>query len=95
MVPIGEFTVEDLRLMIGQQEGLLFLIPLALERLASDPLIQGNFYPGDLLCVVLKVGADFWMRHPALRNKMNSVLDGLPEEVDRSLARAVVDYRAR
>jgi CDI immunity proteins len=94
-VPIGEFGVEDLRLMIGQREGLLFLIPLALERLAVDPLVEGNLDPGDLLCAVLRAGAEFWNRHPALRNQLDSVIASLPEEVDSSLARAVAAYRAQ
>ena len=37
-MPIGEFSVEDLRIMIGQNIGLMFLVPLALEKLADDPL---------------------------------------------------------
>jgi hypothetical protein len=34
-VPLRDFTVEDLRITIGQQIGLDYLIPLALERLSA------------------------------------------------------------
>ena len=35
--PLQDFTVEDLRIMIGQQMGLPYLVPLALERLRVNP----------------------------------------------------------
>lgn len=36
--PIGEFSPGDLRVMIGQEIGLSFLVPLAIQVLESDPL---------------------------------------------------------
>jgi hypothetical protein len=63
-VPIGLMTVEDLRLMLGQQVGTEWLMPLALERLTSDPLAAGDFYPGDLLMSVLRTDASYWPTHP-------------------------------
>lgn len=47
--PLREFMVEDLRIMIGQNIGLDYLIPLALEHLQQNPLVAGDFFPGDLL----------------------------------------------
>src|SRR6266513_2042283 len=58
--PLNEFTVEDLRIMIGQHIGLRYLIPFAIERLSEDPLVAGDFYRGDLLKNVLSVQPDFW-----------------------------------
>lgn len=51
--PIDEFTIEDHRIMIGQNIGLQFLLPGALEILKKDPLAEGNFYEGDLLRAVM------------------------------------------
>jgi hypothetical protein len=92
-IPIGGFTVEDLRLMIGQREGLLFLVPLALEHLAADPLAEGHCYPGDLLCAVLRAGAEFWRRHSSLRAEAEGVIARL-FEVPREVAEAVKEFRA-
>ncbi|MFD3658959.1 contact-dependent growth inhibition system immunity protein [Streptomyces sp. NPDC058620] len=36
--PVGALTVEDLRLLIGQDIGLPVLLPLAVEALRDDPL---------------------------------------------------------
>jgi hypothetical protein len=47
-------TDEDLRLAIGQDVGTGFLLPLAIQRLRSNPLISGDMYEGDLLNSVLR-----------------------------------------
>lgn len=74
-VPLRDFTVEDLRIMIGQDVGLGFLIPLAPQRLESDPLVEGDYYPGDLLSSVLSIPADFWSEHSALHRKMGAIVE--------------------
>jgi hypothetical protein len=58
--PVDDFSVEDLRIMIGQQIGLPHLIPLAVAVLERDPLAEGNYYPGDLLANV--IGAEEWLQ---------------------------------
>ena len=57
--PLAQFTVEDLRIMIGQGVGLPHLMPLAVEVLERQPLAEGDYYPGDLLASV--VGAEAWL----------------------------------
>lgn len=57
--PIGQFTIEDLRICIGQQVGLAWLIPVAISRLEDNPLAAGDYYPGDLLVAVVRARA--WM----------------------------------
>jgi hypothetical protein len=64
---IGQFTVEDLRICIGQGVGLRWLLPEAAAVLRQAPLAEGDFYPGDLLVAVLGVGSDAWATHPGLR----------------------------
>lgn len=60
---LNEFTVEDLRIMIGQNIGLDYLIPLAIEVLSADLFAEGDFYEGDLLNAVLTVRPGFWPIH--------------------------------
>jgi hypothetical protein len=50
--PLGELSVEELRLMISQGLGLRHLLPLAREILRADPMAAGDLYPGDLLAAV-------------------------------------------
>ena len=94
--PLKDFTVEDLRIMIGQGIGLRFLVPIALERLQEDPLAEGHFYTGDLLQAVLKVERHFWRMYPDLRGQVVTILDRVPslierlDEIERRSARQVL-----
>jgi len=45
LVPLGELTVENLRLVIGQRIGLTYLVPLAIEHLEANPLVEGDCIP--------------------------------------------------
>lgn len=78
-VPLKDLSTEDLRLLIGQEIGLPFLVPLALEQLAENPWTEGHMYPGDLLKAVATIPADFWSEHPQSVSSFQSVLD----EVER------------
>jgi len=75
--PLRDFTIEDLRIMIGQNIGLEYLVPLAIEHLQHDPLAVGDFYEGDLLASVLKVEPGFWQKRPELRRAIVDIVDKL------------------
>lgn len=47
--PIGNFSAEDLRIMIGQKFGLPWLMPLATELLKKNSFVEADFFRGDLL----------------------------------------------
>lgn len=72
--PLKDFSAGDLRICIGQNVGLPFLVPLAVERLEREPLAEGYFYPGDLLNAVLRVEGSFWTGHPDLLRRVREVL---------------------
>lgn len=67
------FTVENLRIMLGQDIGSRYLVPIALGHLEADPLVAGDFYPGDLLCSVLSLPREFWTANPELRKQVAAV----------------------
>lgn len=92
--PVGAFTVEDLRIMIGQRIGLRWLVPLALDVLEREPLAQGDFYPGDLLTNVLKLDEVLWRTEPEWLRRIQRVLSSLsgPDEV---VSEAVAGFRQR
>jgi hypothetical protein len=76
--PLKDFTVENLRLMIGQSIGLEFLIPLAVELLRKNPFVEGDYYPGDLLSMVMQVEPSFWQTHQDLYWSVSEIVAGLP-----------------
>lgn len=73
-VPLGQLGIEDLRLIIGQRRALRCLLPLALARLADDPLAEGNLYPGDLLAAVLRLPDEVWSTQPDLHQAARQVV---------------------
>ena len=58
---LGLFTIENLRILLGQNIGSQYLVPIALEHLEAEPFVRGDFYPSDLLCNVLSLPAKFWV----------------------------------
>ncbi len=51
--PINALTVEELRILIGQDIGLEHLLPLAFELLERNPMASGDLFDGDLLYAVV------------------------------------------
>ena len=95
LVPLGELTVENLRLLIGQRIGLTYLVPLAIEHLEANPFVEGDYYPGDLLASVLGTSRGFWTTHGDLRLRMHGIVSyaasrfdsiDLPDNVRQKLA---------
>lgn len=73
-VPLKLFNTENLRIMIGQNIGLKFLVPLALKHLQAHPLAQGDFYPGDLLVSLLRVETLFWSQNLDYCNEIHQIV---------------------
>ena len=100
--PIQEFSVEDLRITIGQQLGLRFLIPLAIDRLEEDSFAEGAYYPGDLMHAVLSVQPEYWETHRDQARRVEALVDAaleqigdldLPKEVETDLRALVMAHR--
>ncbi|MGH8706949.1 MAG: contact-dependent growth inhibition system immunity protein [Burkholderiales bacterium] len=72
-VQLRLLTLEDLRILIGQSIGLQFLVPLAVKQLQRNPLAEGDFFPGDLLCALLRVEPEFWEGHTDARNQVAAI----------------------
>lgn len=105
--PLAEFTVEDLRIMLGQEIGVPALLPLAVQVLLRDPLAEGDYYPGDLLANVLRLPDSAWASLRAERKRLGTVLAELvagppfsdpdlkPRDPDRLLRDAIVRLLGR
>jgi hypothetical protein len=57
---LKDFDTEELRIMIGQNFSLNYLIPIALNILNNNLLAEGDYYIGDLLVSVLKSDSKYW-----------------------------------
>lgn len=80
---IDQFTIEDLRLMIGQNVGTRHLLPRALDLLEEDPLVEDYHYPGELLVVVMQRPDDYWRGHPDYLQRATGVVEAAQRELER------------
>lgn len=58
--PLNELEADDVRLLLSQNMGLKYMIPMAVKILAEDPFHEALYYPGDLLWALLKVDPQLW-----------------------------------
>jgi len=65
---IKDLTIEDLRLLIGQNRGLEYITPFAINYLQQNIMSEGDLYEGDLLHNVLGIKADYWKSHKKERH---------------------------
>ncbi|KQX65520.1 contact-dependent growth inhibition system immunity protein [Streptomyces sp. Root1310] len=77
--PIGELAVEDMRLLIGQDIGLPYLLPLALKVLRDNPMAGGDMYEGDLLSAVLTRNPAVWIESPELDRELRAIVSALSD----------------
>jgi hypothetical protein len=80
---LSELSVSDLRVLIGQDIGLDFLMPLALDVVEREPLIKAEHYRGDLLAVVLRAAPQFYQKNPKMKARVDTVLASLPSALEK------------
>jgi CDI immunity proteins len=81
--PVDELTNEDLRFLIGQGIGLPHLLDRAVALLEINPLVEGDYYPGDLLAAVLRFGESFLAERSELFRRV-AVVAGRAEALLRA-----------
>lgn len=74
-IKLCDLSIEDLRMLAGQNIGTEYIIPLAVEILKKDAYVKGDFYPGDLLYNVMTVRDDFWLDHPDLKTTVVKIFE--------------------
>jgi CDI immunity proteins len=81
-IPVQELTTEQTRLLIGQNIGLHFLIPKAIDILRSNILAEGDFFEGDLLNAVLNCDINYWEVHADLRSEVIDLIKQNRSEIE-------------
>jgi hypothetical protein len=72
--PIWQLGVQDLRLLLGHGRGLRWLVPEALARLGTNPWLEGDRGPGELLLATCTVDDAYWRAQPGQRTELASIL---------------------
>ena len=81
--PLSELRTEELRILIGQDIGLVFVVPLALSLLEEEPLLEAEHFGGDLLATVLSASPAFFAAEPVLKARVENLIYRLPMLMDR------------
>ncbi len=94
-IPLKDLTIEQTRLLIGQNIGLKYLIPKVLVLLKKDILAEGDYYPGDLLSAVLSSDAAFWTHNKSLRLEVEGLVDKKDGIFDKKLLQKIDKFRTK
>ena len=87
--PVHDLTVEDLRVLIGQNIGVKHLLPLAMGVLRNNPLASGDCYEGDLLkatinCDDVQKNGDIHLQEELAGLCLKAATNGVDKEVKES-----------
>jgi hypothetical protein len=100
-VKLKNYTAEDIRFMIGQDTGIEYLIPMAIEIFRTDIFIETDFYKGSLLEKVLEVSPDYWKQNPKQKNELLKLIDknktqfkslDVSDEIKQILGQLLADF---
>jgi hypothetical protein len=72
-VPLASLSAGDCRVLITQDIGTKHLVPLAVAFLEVEPLVEGDYYPGDLLVALMNVSGGFWAQRRDIHERMVAV----------------------
>jgi len=79
-IPLKQLTAEHLRLVIGQQFSLPYLVPLALDELRENPLLDVTHYEGDLLRNLLILPDEYYEWDKASASFLLVLSKNLPQK---------------
>ncbi|WP_255724187.1 contact-dependent growth inhibition system immunity protein [Terrimonas ginsenosidimutans] len=74
-IPIKDLSKEQVRLLLSQDIGTIFLLDKTIQILEEDILADGDFYPGDLLSALLNVSEVYWKSNSDLAGRLYSLLN--------------------
>ncbi|MDE7121715.1 MAG: hypothetical protein K2O42_06100 [Oscillospiraceae bacterium] len=72
--PLKFLSNEEIRCLIGQKIGLRFLLPIAVDILKNDPLIEITYFEGDLLLALLRLDITDWEYNQDERKQLMTII---------------------
>ncbi len=71
---LNSYSEYDVYLAISQEYGLDYVLPLAIELLENNLLIDCVFYEGDLLYAVLSINKEYWQTNKESYNQIRTII---------------------
>jgi hypothetical protein len=93
-VPVKDLSIDQLRRLIQQREGLEVVLPIAIDILNECPLIDhADGYPGDLLLATISTDVgDYWDRNPAQLDRLCQAYENAVRVRTTLLARVTYNF---
>lgn len=73
--PLNDYTADDIHFMIGQDTGLEYLVPTALELIDENITLEASYYPFDMLRQLMRIEIEYWKKNIDQYNKLNQIID--------------------
>lgn len=87
--PLKDLSPEDICFLIGQECGLPYLVPIALEILERDFFIETEYYKGDLVEALLQISDnnkyDYWPSHPVEKARFCEMYKSNQQNMEEAL----------
>ncbi len=94
-VPLGQLGPEDLRILIAQGIGHDVLIPRTLTLLEHNPLLEGDFFPGDVLAAILKAPRSYWAANSIQATRVEHIVAALDDGTTADLKSEIDTFRSQ
>ena len=80
---LRDFTVDDVRVCLVQNIGVVYLVQKALGFLETNPWIEAEHYEGDLLNTCIDIPDDYWKEQKDNIERMRTILQAANEQIAR------------
>jgi len=81
--PLKLLSNEEIRCLLGQKTGLRFLLPIAVDILEEEPLIEVTYFSGDLLLALLRLDKADWKYNPNELEKFIRIIQDNKSQIER------------
>jgi hypothetical protein len=90
--PIADLSDRDLCRAVRQDVHLQFVVPIAIERVASNPLL-GELYDGEMLNALAGLPAEWWSHFRGKAFELRRAIDRAASELEQDLRTPVLALR--
>ncbi|MGN6569572.1 MAG: contact-dependent growth inhibition system immunity protein [Flavipsychrobacter sp.] len=103
-IKLSELNIGDVRILLGQQIGLQYLVPIAINILKTDPFVEASFYNGDLLNALLSIDHIFWLSNSSLLSEITELINfieaklaepGFDNDLKRQITRIITLFKSK
>lgn len=82
--PLCDLSDDEIGRLVVQRDGFPYILDLVWPKLENNPLLDGGYYPGDILSSLIRCEPQVWAARPHYRAKLTSLyqraLNSEPEE---------------